>query len=179
MKKNLSYKNNQKGTTIAEFAMVALLFFTMIFGIIEFGRLLYIHNALTDATRKGARYAALHHGTTEAHKQAVRNYVVYGRNGTFDEEGNPTSPPVINDLTPEMVEVVFEGVDLDGDPATPETTGYGMNLGSATVSIENYQFNLSIPVIGRILTLPEYTTTAMAESAGEEPDDIIVPPPAP
>lgn len=177
--KNLNYKQNQKGTTVAEFAMVALLFFTMIFAIIEFGRLLYTHNALTDATRRGARFAALHRGSTEAHKQAVRNFVVYGPNGTFDVNGNPTSSPLINDLTTDMVEVEFIGVDLDGDPATVGTTGYGTNLGQATVSIENYQFFLSIPVIGRFLTLPEYTTTTMAESAGEEPADIIVPPPAP
>ena len=177
--KNLNHKHNEKGTTIAEFALVALLFFTIIFGIIEFGRLLYTHNALTDATRRGARFASLHNGITEADKQAVRNFVVYGPNGTFDEEGNPTSAPVINDLTTDMVEVEFNGIDLDGDPATAGETSFGTNLGQATVSIENYQFNLLIPVVGRVLTLPEYTTTSMAESAGEEPDDIVVPPPAP
>lgn len=174
---NLNRKHNEKGATVAEFAVVALLFFTMIFAIIEFGRLLYTHNALTDATRAGARYAALHPGITEADKTAVKNYVVYGPNGTFDVDGNPTSPPLINDLTTDMVDVEFTGVDLDGDPATPGTTAYGTNLGNATVSIQNYQFNLNIPVIGRALTLPTYTTTSMAESAGEEPDDIAVPAP--
>ena len=173
--KNPNYKRDEKGTTVAEFAVVALLFFTMIFGIIEFGRLLYTHNALTDATRRGARYAALHPGGSEADKQAVRNFVVYGPNGTFDVDGNPTSAPMINDLTTDMVEVEFNGVDLDGDPATPGTTNFGSNLGTATVKIENYQFNLSIPVVGRTLTLPAYTTTLTAESAGEEPTDITVP----
>lgn len=178
--KTLNHRHNERGTTIAEFAVVALLFFTLIFAIIEFGRLLYTHNALTDATRRGARYAVLHNGLTEADKQAVRNFVVYGPNGAFDVDGNPTSPPLINDLTTEMVEVDFEGVDLDGDPDTPGTTNFGSNLGTATVRIENYQFNLSIPVIGRTLTLPEYTTTLTAESAGEEPADIVAPaPPAP
>lgn len=175
--KNLKHKHNEKGTTVAEFAVVALLFFTMIFAIIEFGRLLYTHNALTDATRAGARFAALHHGATDADKLDVKNYVVYGPNGTFDVDGNATSAPIVTGLTTDMVEVDFNGVDLDGDPATPGTTGYGTNLGNATVSIQNYQFNLNIPVIGRALTLPTYTTTSMAESAGEEPDDIAVPAP--
>jgi hypothetical protein len=174
--KNLNHKHNEKGTTVAEFAVVALLFFIMIFGIIEFGRLLYTHNALTDATRRGARFASLHNGLSDADKLAVKNFVVYGPNGTFDDDGNPTSAPLIHDLTTDMVEVEFKGVDLDGDPATPETTAFGTNLGQATVSIENYQFNLNIPVIGRALTLPEYTTTTMAESAGEEPDPIVVAP---
>lgn len=174
--KTLNHRKGERGTTIAELAVVALLFFTMIFAIIEFGRLLYTHNALTDATRRGARFAVLNKGATEADKQAVRNYVVYGPGVTFDPLGNPSKPPLINGLTAEMVEVTYEGIDPDGDPATPGTIPFGTNLGSATVSIENYQFNLSIPVVGRVLTLPSYTTTAMAESAGETPDPIVVAP---
>ena len=173
---NRVFKKSERGAAVAEFAVACLFFFTMLIGIIEFGRLLYTHNALTDATRRGARYAVLHNGMTEDDKQAVRNFVVYGPNGTFDKDGKPTSPPLINDLTTDMVEIDFEGVDLDGDPATPGTTNFGSNLGTATVKIENYQFNLNIPVVGRPLTLPGYATTLTAESAGEEPADIVTPP---
>ena len=168
--KRLNYRHDESGTTVAEFAMVALLFFTLIFGIIEFGRLLYTHNALTDATRRGARYAVLHHGATEADKQAVRNYVVYGANGTYDVDGNPTSPPLIGGLATDMVIVDFDGINIGGNP--PQSLPFGSNIGSATVKIENYEFNLNIPVVGRALTLPAYTTTAMAECAGEIPDPI-------
>jgi len=169
-----TFKNRQpeRGATVAEFAVVALLFFTIIIGIIEFGRLLYTHNALTDATRRGARYASVHHGATDADKLAVKNFVVYGENATYDAKGNPTSPALINGLTTDMVSVDFVGADADGNPATPGMTAYGTNLGTATVSIQNYQFNLSIPVVGRTLTLPTYRTTSMAESAGEIPADI-------
>jgi Flp pilus assembly protein TadG len=173
--KILNHKQNERGTTVAEFAMVALLFFTLIFGIIEFGRLLYTHNALTDATRRGARFAVLHKGVSDADKQAVKNEVVYGPKGTYDGKGNPTSPPLINGLDTTMVDVEFEGVDLDGNPATPEKTNFGTNLGNATVKIENYTFNLNIPVIGRALTLPAYSTTLTAESAGELPGNIAAP----
>ena len=165
--KALNHKHNERGTTVAEFAMVALLFFTMIFAIIEFGRLIYTHNALTDATRRGARYAVLHHGATESDKQAVRNYVVYGPNGTFDVDGNPTSPPTIGGLTTDMVIVDFDGVNNAG-----QLLPFGSNIGSATVKIENYEFSLNIPLVGRALTLPAYTTTSMAECAGEIPDPI-------
>ena len=170
--KTLKHRTNERGTTIAEFAVVALLFFTIIIGIIEFGRLIYTHNALTDATRAGARYASLHHGATANDELAVKRYVVYGPNGTFDALGNPTSSPLISGLTLDMVHVRFDGVDTDSNPATPPE--YGTNLGSATVWIEEYQFNLSIPVIGRKLTLPKYITTAPAESAGNDPTDIPV-----
>jgi Flp pilus assembly protein TadG len=155
--------------------MVALLFFTLIFGIIEFGRLLYTHNALADATRRGARFAVLNPGITEADKTKVRNEVVYGRFGSFDVDGNPTSAPVIDGLTTTMVEVTFQGEDLDNDPTTPDSP-FGSNLGSATVRIVGYQFNLTIPVVGRPLTMPDYATTLAAESAGETPADIGVGP---
>jgi hypothetical protein len=169
----LNLIKNERGTTVAEFAMVALLFFTLIFGIIEFGRLLYTHNALTDATRRGARFASLHRGMTEDDKQAVRNEVVYGSRGTYDDDGNPLSPPLIAGLTTEMVEVDFVGVPLNEEGT--EMSNYGTNLGTATVKIENYQFNLLIPVVGRQLTLPAYSTTLTAESAGETPSPIVAP----
>lgn len=168
--KIFNHRHNESGTTVAEFAIVALLFFTIIFGIIEFGRLLYTHNALTDATRRGARFAVLNKGLTEAHKDAVRNEVVYGPKATYDDEGNPTSPPLINGLTTDMVEVDFVGVPLN--PEGTLMTNYGTNLGTATVRIENYTFNLLIPVVGRMLTLPAYSTTLTAESAGEKPANI-------
>lgn len=152
--------------------MVALLFFTLIFGIIEFGRLLYTHNALADATRRGARYAVLHPATDIA---KVKNQVVYGEKGTFDDDGNPTSAPVINGLTTAMVDVIFEGEDLDGDPDT-EPSGFGSNLGTATVKINGYTFNLMIPLVGQSVPLGDYATTLSAESAGEIPADISTAP---
>lgn len=150
--------------------MVALLFFTLVFGIIEFGRMLYTHNALADATRRGARYAVLHPGSAAA---AVKNEVVYGSNATFDVNGNPTSAPLISGLTTTMVEVTYEGEDLDNDPDT-EPTSFGSNLGTATVKINGYSFNLSIPVIGRSVPMPDYATSLSAESAGQIPKDITV-----
>lgn len=169
--KNVQLRQNERGATIAEFAVVALLFFILIFGIIEFGRLLYTHNALADATRRGARYAVLHQGITAADKTEVKNEVVYGRNGTFDEDGNPTSAPLIGGLTRDMVDVTFEGEDLDGDPDTPPSN-FGSNLGRATVKIVGFNFNLSIPVVGRPVALGDYSTTLSAESAGAVPSPI-------
>jgi hypothetical protein len=169
--KHYEMRRGERGTSVAEFAMVALLFFTLIFGIIEFGRMLYTHNALSDATRRGARYAVLHPGTDGT---AVKNEVVYGSNATFDKDGNPTSPALISGLTTDMVDVTYEGEDLDGDPAT-DPSAFGSNLGTATVKINGYSFNLSIPVIGRAVPMPDYATTLSAESAGQIPGDITAP----
>ena len=89
-----------------------------------------------------------------------------------------TSSPVINGLTPEMVEVSYEGEDLDGDPDT-DPTNFGSNLGTATVKITGFSFNLMIPLVGRPVPMGDYSTTLSAESAGQLPKDITEPEPTP
>ena len=152
---------------MAEFAIISVVFFMIIFAIIEFGRLFYIHNALTDAARRGARYGALH---KEADKICVKNVVIYGETHV-DAKCLPTGPALINGLTDTNVTVTYEGADADNDPDTP-ATDYGMNLGTVTVEITNYTFNLAIPFVPKRLTMPNYVTTLTAESAGEKPDDL-------
>lgn len=51
--------NKQKGVAAVEFALVAILFFTLLFGIIEFGRVLFTWNSAVEATRFGVRTAAV------------------------------------------------------------------------------------------------------------------------
>lgn len=156
---------------MAEFTVVAGLFFMMILGIIEFSRLLYTHNALTDATRRGARYAALHPESAPC----VKNVVIYGEANIDPITCAPTGSPLINGLTAANVSVIWQGADLDNDPSTPATS-YGMNLGTATVTIgppaTAYQFTLSIPFFRQQFNMPTYTTTLTAESAGTTPADL-------
>lgn len=161
----------QRGATMAEFAVVASVFFMIIFAIVEFGRLLYTHNALTDAARRGARYAVLHH---QADIACVKNVVVYGETHVNASTCAPTGPALINGLGTTNVVVTYEGADADNNPSTPPTA-YGMNLGTATVSIQNYSFTLGIPFATRTFTMGAYTTTLTSESAGEEPSPIASP----
>jgi Flp pilus assembly protein TadG len=172
------FRKNERGTSMAEFAVVATFFFMLIFGVIEFGRLLYTHNALTDAARRGARYAIIHQaevaqdGTFRVAK-CVRNVVMYGEThiSAYPACDPPAGQPVlINGIASANIRVAFDGADLDGNPASPNP--YGTALGTATVSITNYNFAFNIPLLRRALTLSAYTTTLPAESAGFEPPDI-------
>lgn len=164
----------ERGSTMAEFAIVAVVFFMIIFAILEFGRLLYTHNALTDAARRGARYAALHEDTKSL---CVKEVVVFGEENV-DAVNNCAligSPlPLINGLDINKVTVTYIGADSDNDPNTPPTA-YGMNLGTATVTIHDYTFNLSIPFARQTLNMGAYTSTLTAESAGTEPSPIPSP----
>ena len=56
--------------------MVAPLFLLLVFGLFEFGRMLMVHQALTNATREGCRAAGLASSIdTSKVDSAVRNYL--------------------------------------------------------------------------------------------------------
>jgi Flp pilus assembly protein TadG len=48
---------SRRGQAMVEFAMVAPLFFLMVFGIIEFGRIFYVEMTLQNAMRQAGRFA--------------------------------------------------------------------------------------------------------------------------
>lgn len=54
-----SARRAQVGAAIVEFALVAMIFFTLLIGIMEFGRWLFTLNSANEATRLGARLAVV------------------------------------------------------------------------------------------------------------------------
>jgi Flp pilus assembly protein TadG len=50
---------SERGTAVVEFALIAPLLFFLVFGIIEFGRILNAYNDLTQLAGQGARAAAV------------------------------------------------------------------------------------------------------------------------
>jgi hypothetical protein len=53
-------RRRSTGQALAEFALVAPIFFLLLFAIIEGGRFIFFYQALNNATRDGARYAIVH-----------------------------------------------------------------------------------------------------------------------
>ena len=147
MKQSKRFKSNEQGATLVEYSIALLVFLTVMFAVIEFGRALWVHNALADAARRGARYAVVN----SADEAKVKNMVVYG-----DEDGGDT--PVVPNLTTDNVTVTYS--DL------------AVNNGKVSVSIDAYQFQFVIPIVGTTITMPSYTTTLTGESAGFVPDPI-------
>lgn len=138
-------RNRQRGATLVEFSIAATVFLMAMFAVLEFGRVLWTHNALADAARKGARYAVLH---TEGDREAVKNVVVYG-----DPAGGTN--PVVDNLSTTNVNVNYSNFKLDG--------------GTVQVTITDYRFQFVIPIIGTQIQMPNYTTTLTGESAGTLP----------
>jgi len=146
-------RRDERGAALLEFAIGASVFFTAVFGVLECGRLLWTHNALADAVRRGARYAVMNTGseTCDLCKTNVRNVVVYD-----DPAGG--AQPVVSGLTTDNVTVTY--------------TNFGVKQGSVSVSITGYNFNFVIPLIGATLPMPDYHTTLTGESAGFIPPNI-------
>ena len=141
-------RDNERGSTPVEFSIAVTIFVTAMFAVMEFGRALWVHNALTDAARRGARYATLH---TQADSASVKNVVVYG-----NPEGS--GQPMLNNLSTGIVNVDYNN--------------FALNDGTVSVSIDEYQFQFVIPIFGAAITMPSYKTTLTAESAGLLPANI-------
>jgi len=54
----------RRGQALVEFALVAPMFFLLLFGIIEAGRFIFYYETLNNATREGARYAIVNGANT-------------------------------------------------------------------------------------------------------------------
>ena len=141
-------RRRERGSTLVEFAIGATVFLSLLFGVLEFGRGLWVHNALSDAARRGARYAVNHPSSAEAE---VKNVVVYG---------NPAggTKSLIDNLTVSNVDVQY--------------SDFNLGEGTVAVKITGYQFQFALPLVSRTITMPGYNTTLPAENIGYVPDDL-------
>jgi Flp pilus assembly protein TadG len=73
----------QSGVAAVEFALVAVVFFTLLLGIIEFGRFMYLWNTVQEVTRNAARAAVVSDFSAASVDRIQRNAIFRsGTNGT-------------------------------------------------------------------------------------------------
>ena len=146
-------KHHQKGAETVEFAMICLLLFALVFAVIEFGRALFVWNALTEATRRGARMAVICPYQSPIPTQVAIFDVI---------DGSLSTSPIVADLTPAMVNVSY--LDKTGIATADQTL-----INFVQVTISGYTHTLIIPLWSRTLTTPSFTTTLYSESLGAIP----------
>jgi len=133
-------RSRQLGTTTVEFAIVGLLVITLLFAIIEFGRILFTLNMLQEGARRAARVAAV----CAVGNPAVANAAVF-----TDLPGFSTA------------NVVVEYLDQNGTP-----TGNFSSIRYVRVRIVNYSLPIAIPFINPTFNAPEFSSTLPRESLG-------------
>lgn len=142
-------RNSQRGMSSVEFAIVGAVFFTVLFAVVEFGRLMFVMNTLDEVTRRGARLAAVCPYTSEA-TTYVKNQAMF--NGT-----------IVSGLTADMIEVDY--LKDDGTNASALS-----NIFYVRVGITGYQHALLIPMLNLTVPVPDFSTTIPSESMGVHPD---------
>jgi Flp pilus assembly protein TadG len=128
----------QKGVAALEFALVATVFFTLLIGVMEMGRMLFYWNTAAEATRMGARVA-----------------VVCDINSS-----QSTSNPVVRDMQQLLPILQPANITVTYAPAGCDAT----SCTSVTVAIANVAVNTMVPFVPFNLTMPPFSTTLPRES---------------
>lgn len=98
-------KTAQRGAAAVEFALVAMLFFTLLFGVIEFGRAIYIWNTVQQVTRQAAREATVADFKDSTAMDKVRQNAIFRNDaGTLIAGG---------EITDAAVRISYLNVDLN------------------------------------------------------------------
>lgn len=100
--------HRQAGATTVEFALALLLFFTFLLGILDFARMLFTWSAAQEATRAGARYAAVCDDTSQQAQVLARMQALLPQISTV---GVTWSPSGCSAATCEGVTVSITGLN--------------------------------------------------------------------
>ena len=155
-------RKHMRGVYVVEFAVVGLLMFTLLFGVVEMGRLYFTVNALDEAVRRGTRLAAVCN---------VSDPVVLQR-AIFNAAGDAGNSQLIGDLTTANLTLTYLDVNgaLVANPGDLVSLNGFRAIRYVQLSLQNFVFNLFIPGIGVPITLPPFRATLPRESLGRHSD---------
>jgi Flp pilus assembly protein TadG len=102
----------RRGAAVVEFAVVAPVFFLLVFGMIEYGRMVMVQQILTNAAREGARVGILDNSTETTVQTAVDRYLsaAWINGATRTVTPNPPSSATLGSPVSVTVSVPFTQV---------------------------------------------------------------------
>jgi hypothetical protein len=162
MRRVFQNPGKQSGIALVEFAIVGAFAIMMIFAVLEIARLVFVANALTEATRRGARMAAV----CPINDPAIAQVATFNAPGA----GNTSSVVYQLDTTDFVLEYLDRGGAVIGDPV-----GNFDLIRYIQVRVVDFQHELLIPFLQATFTMPEFTTTLPRESLGVPRDGVITP----
>ncbi|MGH8808215.1 MAG: TadE/TadG family type IV pilus assembly protein [Noviherbaspirillum sp.] len=134
---HFSGRHWQRGAAAVEFALIATLFFTLLFGIVEMSRVLFYMNTATEATRLGARLAVV----CDVSASVIRTRMVN----------------MLDVLSPENIDVVYQptGCDIESCQSVTVSIRQGQ---------DGFTINTLIPLVPLNIPMPAFSTTLPRES---------------
>jgi hypothetical protein len=142
----------QQGITTVEAAIVTLLALISLFGVLEVGRVFFVFNALEEATRRGARVAAV----CQVNDPAIAQIASFNASGS----------PVVGGLTAANIAVDY--IDFAGNIVGDPIGSFGA-IEYVRVRIVSFTHQLLIPLFVSSFTTPAFAATLPRESLGVWP----------
>lgn len=148
-------KTKQSGLTTVEFSIIGVVFFMVLLAVIEFGRGLFVWNALNEVTRRAARLAAV----------CPINHGAITRVAVFDEASGDGKSPIVAGLSADDLTITY--LDAQGN-AVGDPTGNFTDIRYVRGSITGYRHAFLIPFVTGALAVdaPPFETTIPRESLG-------------
>ena len=162
MKFRYGNPNRQKGIALVEFAIVGSIALLMIFAVLEISRAIFVANALTEATRRGARMAAVCPIDDPAIAQVA----------TFNAPGAGNISPIVKYL--DTTDFVLEYLDRTGNVIGSPADNF-QAIQYIQLRVVNFQHELLIPFANITFTMPEFSTRLPRESLGVPRSGVIRP----
>jgi len=153
-----------KGQTTVEFALAALLFFGLLFTVMDLGIMLYVNLTMQHAVREGTRYAItgrhdLDPGGGLDRRAALIQKIKDQSMGLYDKNLNPQKDPTIKVIdTSKTFNNYTSGTVQTGNPGKVDET--------IVVSL-NYTWPLITPILKPFFKDGNYTFTARATMKNE------------
>ncbi len=153
-----------RGVYTVEFAIVGLLLFMVLFGVLEVGRLLFTVNALNETVRRGARLASVCN---------ISDPIIL-RRAIFNAATDAGASSLITDL--ETADLSLQYLDANGSTvADPSSTDGFRTIRYVELRLQGFTFDFLIPGIGGSITLPEFRSTMPRESLGRHAEVGVTP----
>ena len=162
MKSRYGIRNRQKGIALVEFAIVGAIALMMIFAVLEIARAMFVANALTEATRRGARMAAV----------CPINDPAIAQVATFNAPGAGNTSPIVRYL--DTSDFVLEYLDRAGNVISSPDDNF-IAIRYIQLRVVNFEHELLIPFANITFTMPEFSTRLPRESLGVPRSGEITP----
>nr|WP_269137760.1 TadE/TadG family type IV pilus assembly protein [Pseudomonas sp. MMS21 TM103] len=162
-------KRRMGGVYVVEFAIIGLLLFTLLFGVLEMGRLYFTVNALDEVVRRGARLAAVCN---------IRDEDIL-RRAIFNKAGPDGDVPssLIGSLETADLTLVYlneDGAMVTNPDDLVSATGFRA-IRYVQLRVESFPFELLIPGFHGVFTLPAFRSTIPRESLGRHAEAGVFP----
>ncbi|MDX5373754.1 MAG: pilus assembly protein [Pseudomonadaceae bacterium] len=160
-------RRRMQGIYVVEFAIIGLLLFTLLFGVIEMGRLYFTVNTLNETVRRGARLAAV---------CDISDPVIL-RRAIFNAANDSGASNLIANL--QTADLTLTYLDADGAVVAAPSDTSGADgfraIRYVQLRVDNFTFDLLIPLLGTQLTLPSFRATLPRESLGRHAEEGVTP----